>query len=116
MKEILALEDRRAKAMIAADVQVLEEILADDLIYTHTTARLDTKASFIDAVKTGKSNYKSVDRKDVEVRELGDTAVVTGHAKFHVGDNKFEARFIDVYAKRNGAWQMVAWQSTRVPD
>jgi len=42
--------------------------------------------------------------------------VVTGHAKFHVGDNKFEARFIDVYAKRNGAWQMVAWQSTRLPD
>ncbi len=116
MDEILALEDRRIEAMVKGDAQALEEILADDLIYTHTTARLDTKASFIDAVKTGKSNYKSVDRKDVEVRDLGDTAVVTGHAKFHVGDNKFEARFIDVYAKRNGAWQMVAWQSTRVPD
>jgi hypothetical protein len=116
MKEILALEDRRIEAMVAGDVQALEEILADDLIYTHTTARLDTKASFIDAVKTGKSNYKSVDRKDVEVRDLRDTAVVTCHAKFHVGDNKFEARFIDVYARRNGAWQMVAWQSTRVPD
>ena len=116
MDEILALEDRRIEAMVKGDVLALGEILADDLIYTHTTARLDTKASFIDAVKTGKSNYKSVDRNDVEVRSLGDTAVVTGHAKFHVGDNKFEARFIDVYAKRNGAWQMVAWQSTRVPD
>ena len=116
MDEILALEDRRIEAMVKGDVRALGEILADDLIYTHTTARLDTKASFIDAVKTGKSNYKSVDRKDVEVRSLGDTAVVTGHAKFHVGVNKFEARFIDVYAKRNGAWQMVAWQSTRVPD
>ena len=116
MDEILALEDRRIEAMTNADVETLEKILADDLIYTHTTARLDTKASFIDAVKTGKSNYKSVERKDVEVRQFEDTAVVTGHAKFHVGDNKFEARFIDVYAKRNGAWQMVAWQSTRVPD
>ena len=116
MDEILALEDRRIEAMVKGDVRALGEILADDLIYTHTTARLDTKASFIDAVKTGKSNYKSVDRKDVEVRSLGDTAVVTGHAKFHVGDNKFEARFIDVYAKRNAVWQMVAWQSTRVPD
>ena len=54
--------------------------------------------------------------EDVEVRQFGDTAVVTGHGKFHVGDNKFEARFIDVYAKRNDAWQMVAWQSTRLPD
>ena len=46
---------------------------------------------------------------------LGD-AVVTGHGKFHVGSNKFELKFTDVYAKRNSAWQMVAWQSTRVPD
>ena len=116
MDEIIALENRRIEAMTKGDVQALEEILADDLIYTHTTARLDTKASFIDAIKSGRSNYKSVDTSDVSVRQFGDSAVVTGHAKFHVGDNKFEARFIDVYAKRNGAWQMVAWQSTRLPD
>jgi hypothetical protein len=116
MDEIIALENRRIEAMTSGDVKALGEILADDLIYTHTTARLDTKASFIEAITSGRSNYKSVERKDVEVRDLGDTAVVTGHAKFHVGDNKFEARFIDVYAKRNGAWQMVAWQSTRLPE
>jgi len=116
MDEIIALEDRRIEAMVKGDVKALEEILADDLVYTHTTARLDTKASFIDAVKTGRSNYKSVEREDVKVRQFGDTAVVTGHAKFHVGDNKFEARYTDVYVKRNGAWQMVAWQSTRIPD
>ncbi len=116
MEEIIALEDQRIEAMVKGDVEALGRILADDLIYTHTTARIDTKASFIEAVKTGKSNYKSVERKDVEVRQFGDTAVVTGHAKFHVGDNKFEARFIDVYAKRDNAWQMVAWQSTRLPD
>ena len=116
MDEIIALENRRIEAMINADVQVLEEILADDLIYTHTTARLDTKTSFIEAISSGRSNYRSVHREDVKIRQFGDTAVVTGHAKFHVGDNKFEARFIDVYAKRNDAWQMVAWQSTRLPD
>ena len=115
MDEILALEDRRIEAMTSGDVKALGEILADDLIYTHTTARLDTKASFIEAITSGRSNYRSVERKDVEVRDLGDTPVATGPAKFHVGDNKFEARFIDVYAKRNGAWQMVAWQSTRLP-
>ena len=60
MDEILALENRRIEAMLKGDVQTLEEILADDLIYTHTTARLDNKASFIDAVKTGKSVYLSL--------------------------------------------------------
>jgi len=116
MDEILAMEDRRIAAMTSGDVAALDEILADDLIYTHTTARLDTKASFIDAIKTGRSNYKAMERTDVKVRDLGDTAVVTGHASIHVGDNHFNARYLDVYAKRNGSWQMIAWQSTRVPD
>ena len=116
MDEIIALEDRRIEAMTEGDVQALEEILADDLIYTHTTARIDTKSSFIKAISSGRSNYRSVERKDVKVRQCGDSAVVTGPAQFHVGDSKFEARSIDVYAKRNGAWPMVAWQSTRLPD
>ena len=116
MDEIIALENRRIEAMIKGDIQALEEILADDLIYTHTTARLDTKTSFIEAISSGRSNYRSVEREDVKVRQFGDTAVVTGHAKFHVGDNKFEARFLDVYAKRDGVWQMVAWQSTKLPE
>ena len=116
MDEIIALEDRRIEAMTKGDVQALEEILADDLIYTHTTAKIDTKSSFIEAISSGCSNYRSVEREDVKVRQFGDSAVVTGQAKLHVGDNKFEAEFIDVYAKRNGAWQMVAWQSTRLPD
>ena len=116
MDEIIELENKRVEAMIKGDVQALEKILADDLIYTHTTARIDTKSSFIEAISSGRSNYRSVERKDVNVRQFGDSAVVTGHAKFHVGENTFEARFIDVYAKRDGAWQMVAWQSTRLPD
>ena len=116
MDEIIALENRRVEAMTKGDAKALDEILADDLIYTHSTARIDTKASFIEAITSGRSNYRSVERKDVNVRQFGDSAVVTGHAKFHVGDNKFEARFIDVYAKRNGSWQMVAWQSTKLPD
>jgi len=116
MDEIIALENRRVEAMTKGDANALDEILADDLIYTHSTARIDTKASFIEAITSGRSNYRSVERKDVNVRQFGDSAVVTGHAKFHVGDNKFEARFIDVYAKRNGSWQMVAWQSTKLPD
>ena len=44
MDEIIALEDQRIEAMTKGDVQALEEILADDLIYTHTTARIDTKS------------------------------------------------------------------------
>ena len=116
MDEIIALEDRRIEAMTKGDVQTLEEILADDLIYTHSTARIDTKSSFIEAISSGRSKYRSVEREDVKVRQFGDSAVVTGHATFHVAANNSEARFINVYATRNVPWQLVAWQSTKMPD
>ena len=116
MDEIIALEDRRIEAMIKQDTKALGEILADDLSYTHSTARVETKAEFIAALTSGRTKYQSTERDDVKVSQYEDTAVVTGLAKFHVNANgndiMFQARFTDVYAKRNGTWQMVAWQFT----
>ena len=49
--------------------------------------------------------------------DLGDTVVLTGRAEISIdraGEPiSFAVRFTDVYAKRAGGWQMVAWQSTK---
>ena len=120
MDEIIELENRRIEAMTKQDAQALDEILADDLSFTHTTARVETKAEFISSLTSGRTKYRSVERDDVTVRQYGDTAVVTGYAKIHVDadgrDIKFQIRYIDVYAKRDDVWCMVAYQSTRLPD
>ena len=120
MEAILALETARIKAMRDVDLDKLEEILSDDLVYTHSTARQETKSEFIGALSSGRTKYQSIEREDVKVQEYGETAVVTGHAKFHVNANgndvRFEVKFTDVYVKRGEDWQMVAWQSTKVPD
>ena len=120
MDEIIALENRRIEAMIKQDTHVLGEILADDLSYVHSTARVETKAEFIASLTSGRTKYQSIEREDVKVRQFGDTAVVTGQANFHVNANgndiKLQVRFTDVYAKRDDVWRMVAWQSTKLPD
>ena len=77
MDEIIALENRRIEAMIKQDTQALSEILADDLSYTHSTARVETKAEFISSLTSGRTKYQSIQRDDVKVRQYGDTAVVT---------------------------------------
>ena len=120
MDEIIELENQRIAAMIAGDEAALDAILADDLIYTHSTARVETKAEFIGNLTSGRIRYVSFERDDVNIQDYGDTAVVTGHAKLYVTgsdrDLKFQVRFLDVYCKHNGSWQMVAWQSTKLPD
>ena len=51
-------------------------------------------------------------------QDLGSTVVLTGEASISVnsGGNamSFRVRFTDVWANRNGGWQMVTWQSTRL--
>ena len=120
MNEIIELENQRIAAMIAGDETTLDTILSDDLIYTHSTARVETKAEFIGNVTSGRTRYVSFERDDVNIRDYGDTAVVTGHAKLHVmageQDLEFQVRFVDIYCRLNGRWQMVAWQSTKIPD
>ena len=116
---IIDLDVKRMTAMAAKDVATLEAVLADDLIYTHSSARLDTKRSLIDAMVQGTTVYTGVEPSDVKAQDLGDTVVLTGIAQIKVVSNgtpnAFGVRFTDVYTRRNGRWQMVTWQSTRLP-
>ncbi len=50
---IIDLDRKRMQAMAKKDIATLESVLADDLIYTHSSARLDTKRSLIDAMVSG---------------------------------------------------------------
>jgi len=106
--------------MAEKDVATLRDLLADDLIYTHSSARLDTKQSLIGNMESGATVYTSVEPSDVKAQDLGDTVVLTGSCRIGVTaggrPNSFGVRFTDVYANRGGRWQMVAWQSTRLPD
>ena len=120
MHEIILLEKRRIEAMINQDTQALDGILDDDLSYTHSSGRIETKAEFIANATSGVTRYRALSQKDVKVRTFGDTAIVTGHGIVHVessrGENEFPIRFINVYVKRDDTWRMVAWQSTKLPD
>lgn len=116
---IIDLDRKRMQAMAAKDIATLEAVLADDLIYTHSSARLDTKKSLIAGMTSGSTVYTSVEPSEVKSQDLGDTVVLTGIAQIKVvvsgTPNAFGVRFTDVYARRGGSWQMVTWQSTRLP-
>jgi hypothetical protein len=117
---IIELDKKRMQAMGEKDIATLESLLADDLIYTHSSARVDTKQSLIANMKSGATVYSSIEPSDVRAQDLGDAVVLTGVAWIKVvskgKDLDFGVRFTDAYAKRSGRWQMVVWQSTRLPD
>jgi hypothetical protein len=119
-QSIIDLDKKRMAAMCKQDLGTLREILADDLIYTHSSARMDTKQSLIGNMEAGSTVYQSIEASDVVAQDLGSAVVLTGAAKITVSSNgkpnTFGVRFTDVYANRGGTWQMVTWQSTRTPE
>ena len=119
-QKVVDLDRQRMTAMAQKDIAKLNELIADDLVYTHSSARLDTKQSLIGNMESGSTVYTSVVPSDVKAQDLGDTVVLTGSCRISVNaggrPNSFGVRFTDVYARRNGRWQMVTWQSTRLPD
>jgi ketosteroid isomerase-like protein len=119
-QKIIELDRKRMDAMSKKDIATLNALLSDDLVYTHSSARLDTKQSLIGAMEAGTTVYTAVEPSDVKAQDFGDAVVLTGAARISVTANgnpiNFGVRFTDVYVNKGGQWQMVAWQSTRLPD
>jgi ketosteroid isomerase-like protein len=117
---VIDLDRQRMEAMGRKDLAALDGLISEDLVYTHSTARLDTKQSLLGAMETGATVYTAVVPSEVKAQDLGDAVVLTGRAQIGVmaqgRANSFAVRFTDVWSNQSGRWQMVAWQSTRLPE
>ncbi len=116
---VLAAQDARFAATIRGDVQALATMMSDDLTYTHSSGVTETKAEFLDAIRSGKYLYRSIAASDRRVRLHGDAAVVSGpaHIVIEPGGKRTEIDlyFTELYVSRGGSWRMALWQATRLP-
>jgi ketosteroid isomerase-like protein len=116
---VRAAELARFKAQTTGDLTALDALLGDDLVYTHSNALVDSKASYVESMRSGALKYQTIEPRDMKVRVYGTTAVITAAARITAiskgqpVDNQL--RYTDVWVLRDGRWQMVGWQSTRLP-
>ncbi len=106
------------------DSAVHDRFWADDLIYTRSAGRRVNKAEVMNDVRNAPAP-KPTDPKtvytaeDIRIQQYGDTAVVAFRlvATTDTGGTKQVANLLNsgTFVKRNGKWQVVNWQSTRMP-
>ena len=112
-----AAEMARFVAQVNADAKALGLTLDDQLEYVHSNGDLDTKASFIESLVSGKRDYISTTPNILSVRILGDVGIIRGAAKVTVAsDGKSQdlsIGYTDVWVWKANRWQMTAWRSTR---
>jgi ketosteroid isomerase-like protein len=118
-KEILDLEDKRFGAMIKGDFRALDAMVHEQLLYTHSSGNTDTKPSWLEAMKSGRTKYKAVNCSDRKVRVFGDVALITGRAviEAEIGGQPRSLKlfFLNAWTKTPQGWKFVAWQSTPLP-
>lgn len=102
------------------DPAMHERFWADDLIYTRSAGRRISKAEVLRDVRSAPapkpSDPKTIySAEDIRIQQYGDMAVVAFRL---VGTTNTQvARFLNsgTFVRRNGKWQVVNWQSTRIP-
>jgi hypothetical protein len=117
--EALKAEDARYAAQMSNDFATMDKLFSPDLVYTHTSAVVDNKQSYIDSMRSGKVVYKVMRRSDVQVRTFGCIAILTGNGNYDVTVNAKDVnvllRFHSIWQKKDGMMQYISWQSTRIP-
>src|SRR5262245_10864722 len=81
-KDVLAAQDGLKEAMLKKDRAALDKIFHADLTYSHSSAKVETKAQAIANMMDG-LGWDGIDLFDTTVRLQGNVAIVNGKADFH---------------------------------
>jgi hypothetical protein len=114
-------DSARFRAMIERDLPTLRLVLADELVYIHSSSTRQTKSEHLADLERGAANYSRIDVKEQVPYVYGGTGLIQGVATFTTGtagreSAPFTLRYTSVYVKRQGRWQMVAFSCSRITD
>ena len=117
---LITVEHDWSRAAVSRNKPELEQFYGDEYIFTNEDGVASNKAKEIDDIVSGVFRLRSFRFSDLNVRVYGEVAVVTGQNTISGTwedinkDISGPYRFTDVFVRRNGRWQCVASQSSRI--
>jgi len=118
-EDVDAVEDARYAAMAAGDADGLAKMLADEFVYHQPTGAVQDKPGYIRQVTGGAVKLIKAERYDVKINVYGDTATAMGStlvdAEMGGKAIRMDLRYLNVWVKRDGRWQLAARQSAVKP-
>ncbi len=114
-----AADDERVAAIIAGDKDKMNANFSDELRYAHSNGNVDTKASYVDSITSGKLKYSMCEYEERNFTfPAPGIALMAGRAHFKAksasGEMDAVLGFLAVWREENGKWRFLAWQSCRV--
>jgi uncharacterized protein (TIGR02246 family) len=113
-QKIHALFDGADRALMAADIEALSKVFADDYVQYDPAGRPFSKREVLENLRTAVVRYPVIRSTARSVRLFRDMAIVHGAEMDEVetGGKRFPVHYLymDVCLKRGGRWQIVGSQ------
>jgi ketosteroid isomerase-like protein len=117
-KAVLAAIEEFKKGIIDADKELLGSIAADELVYGHSSGKVQDKAQFIEEIVNSQPDYISIDMADQTIRISGNTAIVRHIYSAETTNNGAPGHVkignMMVWQKQHGKWKLLARQAYKL--
>lgn len=106
------------KAMIDGDKKALDAIAANKLSYGHSSGKVEDKASFVDAIASGRSDFVTIDLTEQSIRVVGNTAIVRHKLSATTNDGgkpgTVNLAILLIWQKQHKVWTLLARQAVKL--
>jgi hypothetical protein len=120
-KEIMAVEQQEAQALLKGDTYALERLWAPDLLITASNNRIRSGTDVLSYMKSGKMKLIKLERNTERVSVHGQSGVAMGVETFVPGvgagaGKTLRRRYTNVYLLQGERWRLIARQATLIPN
>jgi len=106
-------------AMLKQDKAKLETLVADQVSYGHSGARVEDKGKFIEGVMTRKATVKTLEFPELSVAVVGNNAIARHlwHSESELDGKATTTKIgvLQVWQKQDGNWKLLARQGFTLP-
>ena len=117
-EDLIKIQNDWAAARVNGDIAFLERLYAKELRIHSTNGSIVERDADIANFAAGALKPDYIKDVDMKVSVYGETAVVTGienvGGTYNGNYGEFSSRFINVFVRRDGRWQLVAGQGTEI--
>jgi hypothetical protein len=118
-KEVAAAIEIFIKGIIDADKSIFDTIVSDDLVYSHSSGKVQDKAAFIEGIISRQPlDYLKVDLSDQTIKIIGETAIVRHNFSSETSSNGIPGilnlGIMHIWVKENGKWKLLARQAYKI--
>jgi len=117
-KEIIKAEEKLRLAMVTSNIDELDQLISNDLVFTNHLGQVISKNDDIAAHKKGDLKISNIALSEHIINFSGTTAIVSAHAKITGSYQNLPAngnfRFTRVWEKKADSWQVFAGHASIV--